>query len=294
MKKYFPPKIIAEIGCNHKGDFAIAKELIRLAKTCGATVAKFQKRDPKTLLTEKQYNSPHPVPENAYGHTYGQHREFLELSFEQHAELKKYCERQKIKYSTSVWDVPSAEGIIALNPEFIKIPSATNTHFEMLELLIKKYKGDIHLSLGMTTRKEEKEILSFFEKRSALKRLVLYSCTSGYPVPANQVCMLEIDRLIESYGKIVKSIGFSGHHQGIALDMSAYALGATWVERHFTKDRTWKGTDHAASLEIPGMTKLCRDLKEAFQALRYKKEEVLDIEMVQRKKLKTHVATKTK
>jgi len=76
--------------------------------------------------------------------------------------------------------------------------------------------------------------------------------------------------------------------------MSAYALGATWVERHFTKDRTWKGTDHAASLEIPGMTKLCRDLKEAFQALRYKKEEVLDIEMVQRKKLKTHVATKTK
>lgn len=287
MKKYFQPKMIAEIGCNHKGDFEIAKELIRLAKSCGAAVAKFQKRDPKTLLSDTQYNTPHPVPENAYGATYGAHREFLELSFEQHDALKKYCEKQRIKYSTSVWDIPSAEGIIKLDPSFIKIPSATNTHFEMLELLIKRYKGDIHLSLGMTTRQEEKEIVSFFEKQKASNRLVLYSCTSGYPVPEKDVCLLEIDRLKEAYGKQVKAIGFSGHHHGISLDIAAYTLGAVWIERHFTKDRTWKGTDHAASLEVPGMSKLCRDLQITFQGLRYKKQEILDIEMVQRKKLKT-------
>lgn len=284
---YTAPKVIAEIGCNHKGDFEIAKELILLAKQCNAQVAKFQKRHPKELLTEEQYNAPHPVPYNAYGNTYGAHREFLELDVQQHAELKAYCESIDITYSTSVWDVTSAREIVGLEPEFIKVPSACNNFFEMLRVLRDEYRGEVHASTGMTTREEEEALIGFFEETGQAKdRLVLYNCTSGYPVPFPDVCLLEINRLYDEYGDRVKEIGFSGHHLGIAIDVAAYTLGARWIERHFTKDRTWKGTDHAASLEPSGLGKLNRDLNATYQALRFKDNEILEIESVQRDKLK--------
>lgn len=285
--KFLPPYVIAEIGCNHKGDEDIAKELIRLAKSCGAQVAKFQKRNPKELLNPEQYASPHPNAHHAYGKTYGEHREFLEFDLDTHARLMEYCQKKRILYSTSVWDVSSAKAIMSLKPAFIKIPSATNTHFALLELLRDQYEGDIHLSFGMTTKKEEEEIIQLFEKKGQSKeRLVIYSCTSGYPVQPQDVCLLEITRLIKQYRGRVKQFGFSGHHNGIALDIAAYALGASVIERHFTKDRTWKGTDHAASLEAPGLSKLVRDLKEAYVALRFKKADLLPVEIEQRNKLK--------
>ncbi|MBS1736032.1 MAG: N-acetylneuraminate synthase family protein [Bacteroidetes bacterium] len=283
----FKAKVIAEIGCNHKGEFEIAKELIKKAKECGADVAKFQKRTNKELLTEEQYNAPHPNVSNSYGETYGEHREFLEFNKEQHKELKEFCEHNNIIYSTSVWDVTSAKEIISLNPEFLKVPSACNNNFDLLKILRDDYKGEVHLSVGMTTIAEEIQVVKFFESTGQAKnRLVLYSCTSGYPVKFEDICLLEIQRLINSYGHRVKEIGFSGHHLGIAVDVAALVLGATWVERHFTLDRTWKGTDHAASLEPEGMRKLCRNLAATSLALTYKEEEILPVESVQRDKLK--------
>ena len=285
--KFESPKIIAEIGCNHKGDMSIAKELLELAKASNVEVAKFQKRNNRELLTEEQYNAPHPNPRNSYGNTYGEHREFLEFDVNQHKELKEYCEELGIQYSTSVWDVTSAKEIVSLTPELIKVPSACNNNFEMLKVLRDEYQGEVHLSFGMTSKDEEKEIIQFFEETDQAKeRLVVYSCTSGYPVPFPDVCLLEISRLKKEYGDRVKAIGFSGHHLGIAIDNAAYTLGATWIERHFTKDRTWKGTDHAASLEPTGLRKLSRDIKATFAALRYKSADILPIEQVQRDKLK--------
>jgi len=285
--KYKKPKVIAEIGCNHKGEFDNAIELLRLAKDCGADVAKFQKRNNKELLTEDQYNAPHPNQSNSYGDTYGEHREFLEFSVDQHKKLKEYCDTIDLEYSTSVWDVTSAKEMITFNPGLLKVPSACNNHFEMLKVLRDDFNGEVHLSFGMTTQDEEKKIVEFFEQTDQAKnRLVIYSCTSGYPVPFNNVCLLEIERLRSEYKNRVKDIGFSGHHLGIAIDNAAYALGATWVERHFTKDRTWKGTDHAASLEPTGLRKLCRDLNATYESLTYKNTEILDIEKVQRDKLK--------
>lgn len=282
-----PAKVIAEIGCNHKGDMEIAKELIKVAKIyCNADVVKLQKRNNRELLTEEQYNAPHPNPANSYGDTYGAHREFLEFTAEQHRELKKYCEELGIIYSTSVWDLTSAKEIASLNPELIKIPSACNNHYEMLGWLCEHYQGEIHVSTGMTSQEEIEILVKFFESKGRAKDVVLYACTSGYPVPFEDVCLLEITRLKELYGNRVKEIGFSGHHLGIAVDVAAYTLGATWVERHYTLDRTWKGTDHAASLEPEGLRRLVRDLKAVNKALTYKKEDVLDIEKVQREKLK--------
>tara|TARA_B100000700_G_C14961672_1_gene816806 strand:- start:77 stop:949 length:873 start_codon:yes stop_codon:yes gene_type:complete len=286
MKKYKQPKIIAEIGCNHMGDLEIAFELIRLAKECGANIAKFQKRENRELLTEYQYNNPHPNPINSYGETYGAHREFLEFSTEQHKLLKSYCDEINIEYSTSVWDTTSAKKMITFQPSFLKVPSACNNHFEMLRVLRDEFEGEVHISLGMTTIKEEEEIISFFDKNNANNRLVIYSCTSGYPVPFSDVCLMEINRLYDLYENKVKSIAFSGHHLGIAIDIAAYTLGAQYVERHFTKDRTWKGTDHSASLEPAGLKKLVRDLHAAYDSLKYKNIEILDIEKEQREKLK--------
>ena len=286
---YTSPLVIAEIGCNHKGEMDIAKELLKVAAYSGVEVAKFQKRNNKELLTEEQYNAPHPNPINSYGDTYGAHREFLEFDINQHKELKEYAESLGLVYSTSVWDTTSAKEIVSLNPDLIKVPSACNNHFEMLKVLRDEYYGDVHISFGMTTKKEEEEIVAFFEETNQGKRLVVYSCTSGYPVPFEDICMLEILRMNEKFKNRVKAIGFSGHHLGIAVDVAAYTLGAIWIERHFTLDRTWKGTDHSASLEPTGLRKLVRDLKATHKALRFQKSDILEIEKLQRDKLKYRI-----
>lgn len=291
MKIYNKPFVIAEIGCNHKGDIEIAKELIKVAKIfCNVDAVKFQKRNNKELLTEEQYNQPHPNPSNSYGETYGLHREYLEFSLPQHAELKSFCEEIGVVYSTSVWDLTSAKEITSLNPSFIKIPSACNNNFEMLGWLCDNYTGEIHISTGMTTKDEIEGIIHFFSDKKRNKDVVLYNCTSGYPVPFEDVCLLDIVLLLEKYKDKVKHIGFSGHHLGIAVDIAAYTLGATIVERHYTIDRTWKGTDHAASLEPMGMRKLTRDLNAVHSALTYKSEDILPIEKIQRDKLKNKKA----
>lgn len=284
---YQKPYVIAEVGCNHMGNIEIAHEMINTAATfCKVNAIKFQKRCPKELLTEEQYNAPHPNPANSYGTTYGAHREFLEFTVEQHAQLKKWCEEKEITYSTSVWDMTSAKEIAGLNPLFIKIPSACNTHYEMLQWLCDNYKGEIHLSFGMTNHEEEEEIVQLFERNGRAKDLILFNCTSGYPVPFKDVCLLEITRMREQYEERVKAIGFSGHHLGIAVDISAYTLGAVVIERHYTLDRTWKGTDHAASLEPDGVRKLVRNLNAVHDALTYKDSDILPIEQIQRNKLK--------
>lgn len=283
----FGAKVVAEIGCNHKGEMSIAKEMIEIAaKTCKADFVKFQKRNNKELLPPEQYNAPHPNPANSYGDTYGAHREFLEFSVDQHQELMDYCAAQGIGYSTSVWDVTSAREMAALNPEFLKVPSASNLHWPMLTVLAEEFKGQIQLSLGMTTKAEEDEIVKFFEDKDRAQDLLLYACTSGYPVEFDELCLLEVTRLKDKFGGRVGGIGFSGHHLGIAADIAALTLGAEWIERHFTLDRTWKGTDHAASLEPDGLRRLCRDVKAVSRSLTYKQGDMTPVELGMRDKLK--------
>ncbi len=266
---------------------SIAKELIMTAASyCKADVVKFQKRNNRELLSQKEYDTPHPNMANSYGDTYGAHREFLEFDLEQHRQLQAWCVEYGIEYSTSVWDLSSAMEICELKPSLIKIPSACNLNRQLLEYLCDNFAGEIHLSFGMTTKSEEEEIVSLFESKGRNMDLVLYNCTSGYPVPFEDICLLEICRMREMYSSRVKAIGFSGHHLGIAIDSAAVALGAEWVERHYTLDRTWKGTDHAASLEPDGVRKLVRDCHAVSKALTFKQKEILDIESVQREKLK--------
>ena len=281
------PKIICEIGCNHKGDIKIAKKMIEVAKEfCNVDVIKFQKRCNLELLSEQEYNKPHPVPHNSYGPTYGEHREFLEFNLDQHFELKKFCEKKKVEYSSSVWDITSAKEISSLKPKMIKVPSAVNNNTKLLEWIYKNYNGEIHISLGMTTKKEEDNIIRIAREEKKINKTILYHCVSGYPVEVRELYLLEITNLLNKYGEELKGVGFSGHHTGIAADISAITLGAKYIERHFTLDRTWKGTDHAASLEPDGLRRVIRDIKNVDEALKLKTKEILSIEEFQRKKLK--------
>ena len=282
-----PPQLVAEIGCNHCGDFARAQEMVRTAaQFCQVPAVKFQKRAPRESLRPEEYARPHPEPRHSYGASYGEHRDYLEFTLDQHRELQALCNEVGVVYACSVWDFASAREIAALGPPFIKIPSACNTQFELARLLCLVHGGGIHVSLGMTTAAETEQIVEFYVQQGRARDVVLYHCTSGYPVAFEDTNLLEIPRLIQNYAGVVGAIGYSGHHNGIAVEIAAYALGAVWLERHFTLDRTLKGTDHAASLEPDGLRRLWRDLKATEKSLRRKPEEILPVEAPQRAKLK--------
>lgn len=281
--EYVPAKVVAEIGAVHIGSLERAKSLARLAALCGADYLKLQKRNPIDSVPESMRNQPHPNQNFAYGDTYLEHRLALELSIEDHAELKKYCESIDIGYSTSVWDIASAREIISLNPDFIKIPSACNMNRKLFEVLAAEYEGDIHVSTGMIVAGEKADLYTMLSEMDLEDRVVLYHCTSEYPCPFEHLYLLEIERLKKAP---VKTVGFSNHGYGISADMIAYTLGAEWIERHFVDDRTFRHTDASASLEPDGLRRLCRDLKAVHKALTQKGSDITEEELEQRNKLR--------
>ena len=277
-------KVVAEIGAVHLGQMERAKELASLAKLCGADYVKFQKRNPDESVPEAIKHKPHPNQIFAHGPTYLEHRKALEFSIEQHLELMSYCQGIGIQYSSSVWDMTSAKEIASLNPKFIKIPSACNQNFKMLEYLLNNYKGDIHISTGMTFDHEKTRIFDYIKPYPG--RFVVYHCTSLYPCPFDKLYLLNIRGLLKLANEYNFEVGFSNHGYGIAADIAAYVLGATFIERHFVDDRTVRHTDAAASLEPEGLRKLCRDLKNLAKAMEFSGPEPTAEEMIERAKLR--------
>lgn len=288
-KKNNAINFVAEVGCNHQGSISLALKMIdTLVNFCDVKFVKFQKRNPMELLGKKKYDLPHPVPANSFGKTYGLHREKLEFNIAQHKKIQSYCKKMRVEYMCSAWDLTSLKQLIGLKVEHIKIPSACNNNQQLLIYLFKNFNGYSHISLGMTTESEEKKIFGLAKKYKKNKKLILYACTSNYPVKHEDICLLEINRLKKKYETKICAVGFSGHHQGISSDIAAGTLGVKWVERHFTLDRTMKGTDHAASLEPDGARRVKRDLDLLTKSLTYKNKRILNCELEQRKKLKYH------
>ena len=182
MNEPSSPKVVAEIGCNHKGDMAIAREMIGIAATFArCDYVKFQKRSNRELLTPDEYAAPHPNPINAYGSTYGEHREFLEFDLDQHRELRNYCAELGVGYASSTWDLTSAQEIASLEPDYIKVPSACNLDLTMLDYLVSEYAGDIHIALGMTTPDEVDEILQFLQGQAGRRTRCALRLYFGLP-----------------------------------------------------------------------------------------------------------------
>lgn len=272
--------VVAEIGAVHVGNLDRAKELVRLAASAGADVAKFQKRNPHESVPEHLKHKPHPNQSFAYGPTYLEHRLALEFNADQHRELKEFCEATGIEYSTSVWDMTSAKEMAALRPRILKVPSACNNNYALIDWLLDNHDGDIHISLGMTTAKERDAFTNRY--LPAQHRLVVYHCTSCYPCSFDKLYLSEISSLCSVWPRV----GFSNHGYGIAADVAALALGATYFERHFVDDRSFPHTDARSSLEVPGLMKLCRDLSNVAKSLRSKPEGLDEDEAIQRAKLR--------
>lgn len=281
------PKIIAEIGCNHQGSMDLAIAMIdSFAQVRGVHAIKLQKRNPKELLTQDEFNAPHPNPINSFGSTYGEHREFLEFSLDEHKILKQHIEKRGLIYSSSIWDLTSLEDIISLNPQMIKIPSALNYNKNLLEEVAKDFKGEIHISLGMTAKSDVENIFELLSSKDALSRTVFYACTSKYPAELNELYLGEISYLKNRYGKELLGVGFSGHHRTVVEDSLTLALGATYLERHVTLNKGAKGTDHLQSLEVSDLKSLVSNLESTLSLLSVKPEQIPECEMGQFNKLK--------
>ena len=279
MEKEVKYNLIAEIACNHQGDIGIANEMILNAYKAGCNFVKFQKREPRLQFSPEKYNSPHPNPQNAFGKTYGEHREKLEFSKEQHRELMSYAKSLGVEYSCSVFDIISAQNIVEIEPTHIKIPSPINNNLEVVEFIAKNFNGIIHVSLGMTSRQEELEFVEVLERYGKLQNTILYHCVSSYPTLDGDISLLEIQRYKNEYGKRIKAVGLSAHHLDNLPDCVALTLGAEYIERHFTFDKQAKGSDHKISLDYVEMADLSKNLNRVAKFLTYKEKDILDCEL---------------
>ena len=273
-------KLVAEGCCNHMGDLDMAFKMTESAKLCGADFIKWQKRNPEVALKPEVLDGPHPNAMFAFGDTYREHRENLEFSVEEHEKLKEHADRLDIGYAVSVFDLDSAKEMMHLCDSFIKIPSASNFDLDLIHFLLENYSGQLHISLGMLTHHQKQDLFTRLDKYNS--KIVYYHTTTSYPCPFEHLYIKEVESLASRFDVV----GFSGHHRGIAADMGAYIYGARWIERHFTLDRTLKGTDQAASLEPGGLQTLVRDL-EALRLANSIKHIVTENEHIASKKLRT-------
>jgi sialic acid synthase len=253
--------VIAEIGHNHQGDLAKCKEMFDAAKWAGCSAVKLQKRDNKTLYTEEMYNAPYNS-ENAFGPTYGLHREALEFDQDQYLRLQAYAAHIGITFFATAFDVPSANFLWDLGVPAIKIASGDLTNSYLL-----KYAASLDvpiiLSTGGGDMRDVLEAKEVFDKAGCPKGVL--QCTSGYPASYAELNL----KVVETYRELMWDtvIGWSAHDTGIAMAPVAYALGARIIEKHFTLNRAMKGTDQSMSLEPQGMRTMIDNLKQCRAAL---------------------------
>lgn len=253
--------VIAEIGHNHQGDLKKAKDFFRSAKECGVHAVKLQKRDNRTLYTREMYDSPYDN-ENSFGATYGAHREALEFGRDEYVELKRYAHELGLTMFATAFDFRSADFLAELDMPAYKIASGDLINLPLLRHVARLGKPMIVSTGGGTLE----DVQRAYDAIMPLNRnLCLLQCTASYPADPEQMNLKVIASFRDRFPDIV--VGLSDHQNGIALALVAYTLGARVIEKHFTLNRAWKGTDHAFSLEPGGMRRLVRDLQRAAVAM---------------------------
>lgn len=274
-----PCFIIAEIGNNHQGDVKVAMKMIKMAAGMGVNVVKFQKRDNKSLYTKAMYNKPYDN-ENSYGATYGEHREFLEFGWDEYVELKKCAEDNDVEFMATAFDFKSVEFLEKLGVTSYKAASGDLTTIPLLTHIAKLGKP-MFVSTAAAALDEVRMAHDAIRKHN--DKLCLLHCTAGYPTEYEDLNLNAIAALKKEFPDVV--IGYSGHDYGILAPVVAYMLGATVVEKHFTLNRAWKGTDHRFSLEPTGLYKMIRDLRRVDSSLGDGRKIVRDFEKDARSKM---------
>jgi len=245
-----PCYVIAEIGINHNGDIDIAKKLINVASGAGCDAVKFQKRTIDVVYTPEELAKPRESP---FGETNGDLKRGLEFEIEEYREIDRYCREVKIDWFASCWDEASVDFIAQFHVPCFKVASASLTDDKLLRHT-RAVGKPILLSTGMSTMQEVDHAVEVLGKQDLL---ILHAC-STYPAYYEELNLHVIDVLKERYGV---PVGYSGHETGLASTVAAAVLGSCVIERHITLDRSMWGSDHAASLEPNGITRLIRDIR---------------------------------
>jgi sialic acid synthase SpsE len=271
-----PVYIIAEIGINHNGDIEIAKQLMDVAVETGCDAVKFQKRTPEICVPEEQKTIPRETPWGSM--TYFEYKKRIEFEQKEFEQIDAYAKKIGIDWFASPWDVPSVDFLEGFNVPCQKIASACLTDSELLTA-INKTKTTTILSTGMSSMQEIDKAVSLLNDVP----LAIAQATSTYPAEASELNLRAIQTFAEKY-KV--PVGYSGHERGLQVTIAAVALGATFIERHITLDRSMWGTDHSASLEPEGLKKLVRDIRIVELALGDGKKKVYESEIPIRAKLR--------
>lgn len=271
-----PTYIIAEIGINHNGDLETAKKLIDVAVLAGCDAVKFQKRTPELCVPRDQWDIPRESPWGCL--SYIEYKKRIEFGPEEYKEIDRYCSEKGIAWFASCWDEPSVDFIEQFNPACYKIASASLTDDNLLKHINERGRPMI-LSTGMSTMDEIRHAVSILDK----DRLLIAHCTSTYPCKPEQLNLRVIQTLKQEFNC---PVGYSGHEVGLQTTLAAVVLGACFVERHITLDRAMWGSDHAASVEPGGLTRLVRDIRVIEAGMGDGVKQVYDDEIPIRKKLR--------
>ena len=242
------PFFIAEIGINHNGDLNLAKKLIDNSIVAGFDAVKFQKRDSDICVPEHQKSKMRITPWGDM--TYLEYRKKIEFGKREYDEIDKYCKKIKIDWFASAWDVNSLKFMKKFNTKYNKVASAMLTHQVLLELIAREKKLTF-ISTGMSNMKDINNAVKIFKKNKC--DFVLMHCVSNYPC---QEVDLNLNLIVTLRKKFKCKIGYSGHEHSVSPSLAAWFLGANYIERHITLDRSIYGTDQAASLSEPGIREL--------------------------------------
>lgn len=264
--------VVAEIGNNHQGDLEICKKMFLAAKESGADAVKLQKRDNSILFTKAAYDADYNS-ENAFGKTYGAHRDFLEFGEKEYKALKDYAAEIDILFFATAFDENSADFLADFDMPLYKFASGDLTNIPLLKHVAKIGKPMILSTGGGTLEDVDRAVNAILPINDQLSVL---QCTAAYPCQPEDMNLKVIETYRERYPELV--VGLSDHQSGISMALVAFTLGARIFEKHFTLNRTLQGTDHAFSLEPLGLSKLVRDLRRARVALGDGKKRLLDPE----------------
>jgi N-acetylneuraminate synthase len=272
-----PVFVIAEIGINHNGSLEIAKKMIDGAIFAGADAVKFQKRTPELCVPHEQWNIERDTPWGRM--TYIDYRHKIEFGYEGYEEINRYCREKSILWFASCWDENAVDFIDQFDPPAYKSSSACLTD----KRLIRKMKDTgkpLIISTGMSTMNEIEDSVEFLRKDG----LLIAHSTSTYPCKAEELNLSMIKTLKQKYPS--NPIGYSGHEVGLSPTWAAIAMGATFVERHITLDRSMWGTDQSASVEIMGFYRLVTNIRDVEKSLGDGIKRVYESEMSSLRKLR--------
>jgi N-acetylneuraminate synthase len=253
-----PCYIIAEIGINHNGSLDLAKQLIDAAVTAGADAVKFQKRTPELCVPRDQWEKMRDTPWGRM--SYIDYKRKTEFGQAEYDAINDYCLAKGIDWFASCWDEPSVDFMEQYQPVLYKMASASLTDRPLLDR-VRATGRPLMLSTGMSTQQEIIDAVNYV----GLDNLLIAHSTSAYPCPPQELNLRMIQTLQAQYPDT--PIGYSGHETGLSTTVTAVALGASFVERHFTLDRAMWGSDHAASVEPGGLAKMVRDIRDTEASL---------------------------